>query len=265
MAKQIAITLSDEQYEALCSGDMCNFDFEWRSLGDLYQSAVEQIGVVCRENEQLRCDLAQERDRRQTVESWWYSEPDDVKRLWAVTGEGEFDWPWSGLFQDREIAEAFVRWLGEQDEYPNHGYITEAEAAGVRLWNRIDKRPGDHGAAESVTRPRHYTQLDPEPIEMIESWSLGFHLGNAVKYIARAGRKPGADANDDLEKAKWYLLRSIDHDGTRRLHPTTVGEWPLSDAARAALKYILESGGTDNPESSIRAAIAELSKDQECR
>lgn len=63
--------------------------------------------------------------------------------------------------------------------------------------------------AEQVdpTRPSHYTDLTPEPIEVIEAWGLGFNLGNAVKYIARAGKK--GDALDDLKKAAWYLDREI--------------------------------------------------------
>lgn len=40
--------------------------------------------------------------------------------------------------------------------------------------------------------PSHYTDLNPEPIEVIEEWNLGFHLGNALKYMARAGRKDPA-------------------------------------------------------------------------
>lgn len=56
-------------------------------------------------------------------------------------------------------------------------------------------------------RPRHYTDLDPEPIRVIEAWGLGFCLGNAVKYIARAERK-GAPL-EDLKKAAWYITREI--------------------------------------------------------
>lgn len=53
--------------------------------------------------------------------------------------------------------------------------------------------------------PRHYRQTNIEPIEVIEDWSLGFNLGNAVKYIARAGRKD--DRRSDLIKAANYAYR----------------------------------------------------------
>jgi hypothetical protein len=57
----------------------------------------------------------------------------------------------------------------------------------------------------SLTRPTHYTGHGIEPIDAIEDWGLGFALGNAVKYIARAGRKSTTFERDDLRKALWYL------------------------------------------------------------
>lgn len=48
-----------------------------------------------------------------------------------------------------------------------------------------------------------------QAIEVIEAWALGFHLGNAVKYILRAGRKGDAAFSEDLKKARWYLDREL--------------------------------------------------------
>lgn len=58
------------------------------------------------------------------------------------------------------------------------------------------------------TNPEHYTRLNPEPIEVIEAWELNYRLGNAVKYISRAGFKD--DRIIDLKKAIWYIQREID-------------------------------------------------------
>lgn len=57
--------------------------------------------------------------------------------------------------------------------------------------------------------PPHYTDLKITPIEAIEAWGLGFCLGNAVKYISRAGKKPDNSAVQDMKKARWYLDREI--------------------------------------------------------
>jgi hypothetical protein len=63
--------------------------------------------------------------------------------------------------------------------------------------------------SSTVDHPPHYGGAKNlyEAIKVIEAWGLNFHLGNSVKYVARAGRK--GDAIEDLEKAQWYLAREI--------------------------------------------------------
>jgi len=61
-----------------------------------------------------------------------------------------------------------------------------------------------------VNHPSYYNQGKIEVIEAIEDWRLGFCLGNAVKYIARAKYKDGGEhCTEDLEKAIWYIQRFI--------------------------------------------------------
>jgi hypothetical protein len=69
--------------------------------------------------------------------------------------------------------------------------------------------PTPRVANEQVDHPEHYGGADDpyEAIKVIEAWHLGFCLGNAVKYISRAGRK--GDALTDLRKARWYIDREI--------------------------------------------------------
>ena len=52
-----------------------------------------------------------------------------------------------------------------------------------------DEGPGDY---EFIDHPQHYggASAKHEAISVIEEWNLGFHLGNVVKYISRAGKKP---------------------------------------------------------------------------
>jgi hypothetical protein len=58
--------------------------------------------------------------------------------------------------------------------------------------------------------PSHYRGFSngAQVIDIVER--LNFNRGNAIKYIARAGRKEGAETRTDLEKARWYLQREID-------------------------------------------------------
>lgn len=66
--------------------------------------------------------------------------------------------------------------------------------------------------SNNVNHPSHYGGEDNpyEAIKVIEAWNLGFCLGNAVKYISRAGKKDKSKITEDLEKAVWYLQREID-------------------------------------------------------
>ena len=64
--------------------------------------------------------------------------------------------------------------------------------------------------ADLVNHPPHYKAGGIEVIDFIEAKDLNFRLGNAVKYIARAGKKEGVDPIQDLEKAAFYLKREID-------------------------------------------------------
>lgn len=60
---------------------------------------------------------------------------------------------------------------------------------------------------DAVTAPAHYHGHGGlEVIDVIEAWGLGFHLGNALKYILRAGHK--GDRDEDLAKACRYLSRA---------------------------------------------------------
>lgn len=66
-----------------------------------------------------------------------------------------------------------------------------------------------------VNNPSHYTDSKIEVIDYIEDKQLGFCLGNAIKYISRAGKKPDSDKTikekeiEDLKKAIWYINRRI--------------------------------------------------------
>ena len=62
-----------------------------------------------------------------------------------------------------------------------------------------------------VQHPYYYGGKDNqyEAIKVIEAWKLNFCLGNAVKYISRAGKKDATKTVEDLEKAVWYLEREI--------------------------------------------------------
>jgi hypothetical protein len=64
----------------------------------------------------------------------------------------------------------------------------------------------------TINHPSHYQGQKFEVIDVIEDFQLGFHLGNAIKYILRAGKKDDDEDTyeTDLRKAMWYIEREID-------------------------------------------------------
>ena len=64
----------------------------------------------------------------------------------------------------------------------------------------------------SVTNPSHY-RSHPSGVECIDIVRhLPFNVGNAIKYLWRAGDKGGPEKlREDLEKALWYIQDSIDN------------------------------------------------------
>jgi hypothetical protein len=70
----------------------------------------------------------------------------------------------------------------------------------------------DHTTVDLVNHPPHYKLANGvEVIQLTEQ--LNFCRGNAVKYIARAGRKDRASEIEDLLKARWYINREIERLG----------------------------------------------------
>lgn len=70
--------------------------------------------------------------------------------------------------------------------------------------------------SNNVNHPKHYTS-DPSGVECIEiTKHRDFCIGNAIKYIWRAGLKQEDGMTDkqkqieDLEKAIWYINAEIE-------------------------------------------------------
>ena len=62
---------------------------------------------------------------------------------------------------------------------------------------------------DTVSHPSYYNDGKIEVIDFIEDKGLNFNKGNAVKYIARAGKKDTTKEIEDLKKAQWYINREI--------------------------------------------------------
>ncbi|WP_204172720.1 DUF3310 domain-containing protein [Staphylococcus sp. GDY8P72P] len=76
-------------------------------------------------------------------------------------------------------------------------------------WNAVPEY-----AEDTVNHPSHYNYGDIEIIDFIEQVTqhynpnVAYHIGNAIKYLARSPHKNG---KEDIEKAKWYIERAFDN------------------------------------------------------
>ena len=59
--------------------------------------------------------------------------------------------------------------------------------------------------------PAHYTRGAIEVWDFIRDQDLNYHLGNAIKYICRAGYKSPDTKVEDLKKAIHYLENELLH------------------------------------------------------
>ncbi|WP_261793504.1 DUF3310 domain-containing protein [Staphylococcus nepalensis] len=67
---------------------------------------------------------------------------------------------------------------------------------------------------DTVNHPSHYNCGDIEVIDFIEQVTqhynpnVAYHIGNAIKYLARSPHKNG---KEDVEKARWYIERAFEN------------------------------------------------------
>ena len=77
---------------------------------------------------------------------------------------------------------------------------------------------GSPGCSTSSTKSMPSSKHNPDHYQMgkIQVWDfiidqdLDFVLGNVVKYVCRAGTKPGESRLDDLLKAQAYINKAIE-------------------------------------------------------
>lgn len=71
---------------------------------------------------------------------------------------------------------------------------------------KIDEEEDKSPPMTDDINPTYYRSQSGQVIDIIEDYNLGFHEGNAIKYIIRHKHKGGLK---DLKKAIWYIERLI--------------------------------------------------------
>lgn len=103
---------------------------------------------------------------------------------------------------DEQIEKNYRLAFGDDTPEPKPVYLPIGETNPVVENNPVIEN-------DSVNHPSHYNDGKIEVIEYIEDQKLDFCLGNAIKYISRAGKKNRDKEVEDLKKAIWYIDRRI--------------------------------------------------------
>ena len=172
---------------------------------------------------------------------WWN---EDLVRLSEVTDIKEQDMT---TMQHGQLGELEVRNCFKQEPHSMHDWHSKYWCTGTGL-DKDDKviveKTGEDPAPEKedrVNHPSHYNS-HPSGIELIEvARHFNFNIGNAIKYVWRAGLKAEADVNvldkhiEDLEKAQWYLNDEITQLKAKRDAITTTQATPLPDQSEGRM------------------------------
>lgn len=135
--------------------------------------------------------------------------------LYNITDDNYFDL-WSNYLDnktehiafDKENTEKAVKLLSNDvQQRKRQGVVTKAIQATIQ--------PGEGVLSHNtVNHPSHYNYGDVEIIDFIEQVTqhynpnVAYHIGNAIKYLARSPHKNG---KEDVAKAKWYIERAYDN------------------------------------------------------
>ena len=118
-----------------------------------------------------------------------------------------------------------------------------------------------------INHPDHYkADFPPVEIECIDiTRHLPFTVGNAFKYLWRAGRKDPEKTLEDLHKALWYLGDALDHE-TKPVSPAAravFGLIPRSETYRYFAMLGIVSGSLGMAEHHVELWIEELENDED--
>jgi hypothetical protein len=123
---------------------------------------------------------------------------DDEFNAWSYTGEPG---TWKPRIGNPKEQEQMARKKKEEVRAVDFDALTTQDEVWPEVVNDV--------YPDQVLMPAHYLQgRQYEPWDVVADWGLDYFLGNALKYICRAGRKT-VDAREDIQKAITYLRKKL--------------------------------------------------------
>lgn len=128
---------------------------------------------------------------------------DSVGNLYTVTDENYFD-NW------QDYMEGITKSVS--DKWISNAMESEQEKLRNTIRKSVDLQQRKRN--DTVNHPSHYNYGEIEVIDFIEQVAqhynpkVAYHIGNAIKYLARSPHKNG---KEDVAKAKWYIERAFEN------------------------------------------------------
>lgn len=156
------------------------------------------------------CPIPDELDKVRPIEMAIMDAVDEAREEAGIPKRGERYQSYCGTSQVVTVLDTDKNLKGKRlVRYTDGTTVYASEIGGfARTHFRVEEPPKPE-SKHSHTTPDHY-RLNPEPIDVIRGWNLGFCLGNVIKYIARAGHKAGESRDKDLHKAMEYLRMELE-------------------------------------------------------
>lgn len=135
------------------------------------------------------------------------------KHRYEITDFNDFEL-WAKNIEDKTESVSIQN--KETEEIVSNGEVeatidlSNSEFAHLSQSNDLQQRKRN----DTVNHPSHYNYGDIEVINFIEQVTkhynpnVAYHIGNAIKYLARSPHKNG---KEDIEKARWYIERAFEN------------------------------------------------------
>jgi hypothetical protein len=95
----------------------------------------------------------------------------------------------------------------------NHEHDFEEKRVPPKQWEKAPFMTHEQSEKMNAIKPDYYRRtikgVEIDVIDIIQAWGIGFLLGNALKYILRAGQKQGNSKDQDLGKAQENINREV--------------------------------------------------------
>lgn len=151
---------------------------------------------------------------------------ESIQNEYEITDDNEFEL-WTKSIEDKtESINTTVKWndngnLEVKDKYevkvPENILSNNSDVIGYIKDEINTHRSNDlqqRKRNDTVNHPSHYNYGEIEVIDFIEqvtqhyNANVAYHIGNAIKYLARSPHKNG---KEDVAKAKWYIERAFEN------------------------------------------------------